>query len=90
MPTTTHDLGLKTCIETVDAFVRCTLMGNQPWPQFQNGIRERSIHAFSERIVMIYRKLMILLDTRCSVSSHHGIPLSAIQEKTIIARSIKT
>ena len=22
-------------------FVRCTLMGNQPWPQFKNGIQER-------------------------------------------------
>ena len=36
-------LGLKTSIQNFDAFVRCTLMGNQPWPQFQNGIRERSI-----------------------------------------------
>ena len=43
MPKTTHDLGLKTSIQTFDAFVRCTLMGNQPWPQFQSGIRERSI-----------------------------------------------
>ena len=43
MPKTTHDLGLKTSIQTFDTFVRCTLMGNQPWPQFQNGIRERSI-----------------------------------------------
>ena len=40
-----HDLGLKTSIQTFDAFVRCTLIGNQPWPQFQNGIRERSIEA---------------------------------------------
>ena len=40
---TTHDLGLKTSIQNFDTFVRCTLMGNQPWPQFQNGIRERSI-----------------------------------------------
>ena len=38
-----HDLGLKTSFQNFDAFVRCTLMGNQPWPQFQNGIRERSI-----------------------------------------------
>ena len=38
-----HDLGLKTSIQTCDAFVRCTLMGNQPWPQFQKGIRERTI-----------------------------------------------
>ena len=38
-----HDLGLKTSIQNVDAFVRSTPMGNQPWPQFQNGIRERSI-----------------------------------------------
>ena len=43
MPKTTHDLGLKTSIQTFDAFVRCTLMGNQPWSQFQNGIREKSI-----------------------------------------------
>ena len=43
MPKTTHDLRLKTSIQTFDAFVRCTLMGNQPWSQFQNGIRERSI-----------------------------------------------
>ena len=39
-----HDLGLKTSIQTFDAFVRSTLMENQPWPQFQNGIRERSIY----------------------------------------------
>ena len=38
-----HDLRLKTSIQTFVAFVRCTLMGNQPWPQFQNGIREWSI-----------------------------------------------
>ena len=38
-----HDLGLKVSIQTFDAFVRCTLMGNQPWSQFQNGIWERSI-----------------------------------------------
>ena len=31
------------------AFVRCRLMGNQPWLQFQNGIWERSI----EMIVLI-------------------------------------
>ena len=36
---------------------------------------------YSERKVVIYRKLMIQLDARCSVSSHHGIPLSVIQEK---------
>ena len=36
---------------------------------------------YSERIVIIYRKLMIQLTMRCSVSSHHGIPLSVIQEK---------
>ena len=38
-----HDLGLKTSIQTFDVFVRGTLMGNQPWSQFKNGIRERSI-----------------------------------------------
>ena len=43
MPKTTHDLGLRTSIQNFNAFVRCTLMGNQPWPQFKNGIRERSI-----------------------------------------------
>ena len=43
MPKTTHDLGLKTSIQTFDVFVRCTLMGNQPWSQFQNEIWERSI-----------------------------------------------
>ena len=32
---------------------------------------------------MIYRKLMIWLDTRCSVSSDHGIPLSVIREKNL-------
>ena len=42
MPKTKHDLGLKTSVENFDAFVRCTLMENQPWPQFQNGIQERS------------------------------------------------
>ena len=36
-------MGLKTSIKNFNAFVRCALMGNQPWPQFQNGIRERSI-----------------------------------------------
>ena len=35
---------------------------------------------YSERIVIFYRKLMIQLDTRCSVSSDHGILLSVIQE----------
>ena len=43
MPKPTHALGLKTSIQTFDAFVRCALMGNQPWPPFQNGIRERSV-----------------------------------------------
>ena len=43
-----HDLGLKTSIQNFDTFVRCTPMGNQPWPQFQNGIRERSIMKRSE------------------------------------------
>ena len=38
-----HDLGLKTSIQAFDAFVRYTLMGNQLWPQFQNGVRERSV-----------------------------------------------
>ena len=45
---------------------------------------------YYERKVIVYRKLMIQLDTRCSVSSHHGIPLSVIQENVLIAKSIKT
>ena len=45
---------------------------------------------YSEQKVIIYRKLMIQLDTRCSVSSHQGIPLSVIQENVLIAKSIKT
>ena len=45
---------------------------------------------YSERKVTIYRKLMIQLDTRRSVSSHHGIPLCVIQENVLIATSIKT
>ena len=51
MPKTTHDVGLKTSIQTFEVFVRCTLMGNQPWPQFQNGIRERSIDHVGKRYV---------------------------------------
>ena len=30
---------IENSIQTFDAFVRCTLIGNQPWPQFQTGIR---------------------------------------------------
>ena len=45
---------------------------------------------YSERKVIIYRKLMIQLDMRYSVSSHHGIPLSVIQGNALIAKSIKT
>ena len=45
---------------------------------------------YSERKVIIYRKLIIQLDTRRSVSSHHGIPLSVIEEKILLAKSIKT
>ena len=46
LPKKTHDLGLKTSIQNFNTFVRCTLMGNQPWPQFQHGIRERSLQRF--------------------------------------------
>ena len=52
MPKTMHDLGLKTSIKTFDAFIRCTLMGNQPWPQFQSGIRERSIGTIRLRLMI--------------------------------------
>ena len=45
---------------------------------------------YYERKVIIYRKLMIQLDTRGSVSSDQGIPLSVIQENVLIAKSIKT
>ena len=31
-----------------------------------------------------YRKLVIQLDTGCNVSSHHGIPLSVLQEEILI------
>ena len=33
---------------------------------------------------------MIQLDTRSNVSPYHGIPLSVIVEKILIAKSIKT
>ena len=49
-----HDLGLKTSFQTFDAFVRCTLMGNQTWPQFQNGIREWSIAILFVLYIYIY------------------------------------
>ena len=52
LPKTTHDLGLTTSIQTFDTFVRCMLMGNQPWPQLHNGIRERSIVSFFVNIVL--------------------------------------
>ena len=45
---------------------------------------------YSEIKVIIYRKLVIQLDMRCSVFSHQGIPLNVIQEKILIAKSIKT
>ena len=45
---------------------------------------------YSERKEIINRKLMIQSDTRCSVSSHHGIPLGVNQEKILIAKSVKT
>ena len=51
---TTHDLELKTSTQTFDAFVRCMLMGNQPWPQFQNGIRERSIDTHCIRFGLLH------------------------------------
>ena len=44
----------------------------------------------TETSLMIYRKIIILLDARCSVSSHHGIPQSVIQEAILIAKSIRT
>ena len=39
---------------------------------------------------MIYRKLMIQVDTKYSVSSQHGIALNIIQEKILVAKSINT
>ena len=45
---------------------------------------------YPERKVIIYRKLMIQLDTRCSAFSHHEIPQSVIQENVLIAKSTKT
>ena len=46
-------------------------------------INYRQLLLHSKRKVKIYRNLMILLDMRCSVSSHHGIPLSVTQEKNV-------
>ena len=43
---------------------------------------------YSERKVMIYRKLMIQLDTRCSVFSHRGIPLS-VKVRSFISQILK-
>ena len=54
MPKTTQDLGLKSSIHNFDAFVRCTLMGNHPWPQLQNGIRERSITCLATINALIF------------------------------------
>ena len=54
-------------------------------------INHQQFLLYSERKVIIYSKLLILLDMRCSVSfSHQGIPLSVNQEKILIAKSIKT
>ena len=53
-------------------------------------INHQQFLLYSERKVIIYRKLMIQLDTRCSVFSHQGIALRVIQENILIAKSIKT
>ena len=53
-------------------------------------IKYQQFLLYSERKVIIYKKLIIQLDPRCSVSSHLGIPLSVIQENVVIAKSIKT
>ena len=45
---------------------------------------------YSETKVIIYGKLMIQLDKRCSVPSHFENPLSVVQENVLIAKSIKT
>ena len=57
---------------------------------YTNKLNYQQFLLYSERKVIIYGKLMIQLDTRCSVSSHHGIPLRVIQENVLIAKSIKT
>ena len=46
-------------------------------------INYQQFFLYSERKIIIYRKLMIQLDTRGSVFSHHEIPLSVIQEKNL-------
>ena len=45
---------------------------------------------YSERTRIIYRKLMMQLDMRSNVSPYHGIPLSVIEEKILIAKFIRT
>ena len=46
-------------------------------------INHQQFLLYSERKVIIYRKLIIEFDTRCNVSSHHGFPPSVIQEKNL-------
>ena len=58
---TMHGLGLKTSVQNFDTFVGCMLMGNQPWPQFQNGIRERSIVQLQSNLSNGTDKLYFLL-----------------------------
>ena len=94
---------LNRCIQTFDAFVRCTLMGNQPWPQFQNGIRERSIMVdsfplqfgrylqFLIAIVIIIHprkiSLRIYLKLFCHLITVFGMPMSAISMDTIVGNA---
>ena len=63
-----HDLGLKASIQNFDIFIRCTLTGNQPWPQFQNGIRERSIDCFSECQLYAQKNCFLLSGCRGHVA----------------------
>ena len=67
-----HDLGLKTPIQTFDVFVRCALMGNQPWSQFQNGILGKvNYHVrfpFPLKTLILHTHLDITV--RCLQSEH--------------------
>ena len=81
-----HDLGLKTSVQTFGAFVRFTLMGNQPWPQFQNGIRERSIGI--SRIKQIDTSHVIQIDIsrviEIDISRVNQIDISHVNQSDIL------
>ena len=85
--TTTHGLGLKTSIQTFDAFVKYRLMGNHPWPQIQSGIRERSIKSFNNKrfkefISDIYPKELTISETTEAISVASYLDLLFIRDNS--------